>query len=323
MPDRLLITGGSGFIGAEVVSLALKAGLEVRNLDIAEPRAEQHKPLWRRVDIRDAAAVSAAVAEFDPHRVLHLASDIDVNIRTLEEFKTTINGTSNVLAALPRAQSLKSFVHTSTQFVVKPGVEPTSERHYDPYTIYGEAKALTEQAVWAANLTVPWYILRPTIIWGPYHPSFATQIFRHMRTGRYLHPVSSRPIVRTFGYVTNVAEQMVSFSLLADPDPARHVFYLGDASINYDSWADAFSVGLTGRPAKRIPVFALKTLGMAGDLVKAVGLPSPIDSGRAFRMSTASKIDLKPTFDVVGPPSIDFDAGVGHTLAWLRQQYAA
>ena len=307
MPDRLLITGGSGFIGAEVVALALNAGLEVRNLDIAEPRNEQHKPLWKQVDIRDAEAVVAAIAGFDPHRVLHLASD---------------NGTSNVLAALSRAKSLRSFVHTSTQFVVKPGIEPENERHYDPYTIYGEAKALTEQAVWAANISVPWYILRPTIIWGPYHPSFAKQIFRHMRTGRYLHPVSSRPIVRTFGYVTNVAEQMLNFSLMDDPDPTRRVFYLGDGSIDYDSWADAFSLGLTGRPARRIPVFALKALGIAGDVVKSVGLPSPIDSGRAFRMSTSSKIDLGPTFDLVGPPTVDFDAGVGRTLVWLRQHYA-
>lgn len=323
MAERLLITGASGFIGAEVVDLAIQAGYEVRNLDIAEPRSDQHKPLWRRTDVRNAAAVAKEVEEFNPHRVLHLASDIDVTIRTLEEFQTTINGTNNVLAALPRAKSLKKFVHTSTQFVVKPGVEPTSETHYDPYTIYGEAKSLTEKAVWAAGLSVPWQIVRPTIIWGPHHPSFATQIFRHMRSGRYLHPEGRQPIIRAFGFVTNVAEQMLHFVSLDATDPSRRVFYLGDDSIDYGIWADAFSVGLIGRPARRIPVAALRALGVAGDMARRLGIPSPIDSGRAFRMSTASRIDLKPTLDAVGAPSVDFRTGVDRTLNWLRTHYAA
>lgn len=282
-----------------------------------------HQPLWRRIDIRDAAALATGVESFDPHRVMHLASDIDVTIRTLGEFQTTVNGTQNVLDALKRARSLRSFVHTSTQFVVKPGIEPTNEQHYDAYTTYGEAKALTEKAVSAADLPVPWYIMQPTIIWWPHHPSFATQIFRHMKSGRYLHPVAPQPILRAYGYVSNVAEQMFHFAQRDEFDPPRRVFYLGDDSIDYEIWADAFSIGLIGRPALRIPVAALKALGTAGDVAKRLGIRSPIDSGRAFRMSTASKIDLKPTLDAVGAPTVDFRTGVDRTLSWLRDEYAA
>lgn len=318
MTEKILLTGGSGFIGANVVDRALARGFTVRNLDFRPPRKAEHRALWQEMDVRDRAKLVDAIVSFAPDRVLHLASDIDVNIRTLGEFQTTIGGTSNVLEAVKQLPDLKRFIHTSTQFVVRPGVEPKDERFLDPYTVYGEAKAETEKLVWAADLQVPWFILRPTIIWGPHHPSFAQQIFRHMKSRRYLHPVGRAPINRAFGYVGNVADQMFAFAMLDAGATDRHVFYLGDDSIDYDLWADAFSVGLTGKPARRIPVSLLKLMGTVGDGVKALGLRSPIDSGRAFRMSTASRIDLKPTHDVVGPPQTSFDAGVKETLAWLK-----
>lgn len=318
MNGRILLTGGSGFIGSEVVEIALERGFAVCNLDIGPPRTAEHKALWREVDVRDAAAMERELLEFQPDRVLHLASDIDISIQTLSQFKTTIDGTANVLAAIKKLPTLKRFIHTSTQFVVKPGVEPESERFVEPYTVYGEAKAEAEKLVWHANLRVPWFILRPTIVWGPHHPSFAQQIFRYIANGRYLHPVGREPITRAFGYVTNVADQMMGFATIDRSMTSRHVYYLGDDSIDYDIWADAFALGLTGRRAKRIPVGLLRLLGHAGDLAKAVGLNSPIDSGRAFRMSTPSKINLRPTHVLVGTPKVSFDTGVAETLKWLN-----
>lgn len=321
MSEKILLTGGSGFIGSEVLRIARERGFDVLNLDFKPPRVEAHKPFWRQGDVRDAAQVEQIALQYQPDIIMHLASDIDVSITQLEEFKTTIDGTANMLAAAAKLPGLKRFVHVSTQFTVKPGIKPRDERHLDPYTVYGEAKAQGERLVWQAKLPVPWYILRPTIIWGPHHPSFADQIFRHIARRNYLHPVGSAPILRAYGYVTNTAEQMMAFATI---DPARvpgRVYYLGDESLDYDRWADAFSIGLTGKPAKRIPVWLLNLLGKGGDAFRALGLPAPIDSGRAFRMSTASQIDLAPTHQVTGQPSVGFEQGVKETLAWLGQRY--
>lgn len=321
MTKKILITGGSGFIGSEVVRLACARGFEVRNLDVLPPRLPEHAQYWRNVDMRQASDVEREVLSFDPEIVFHLASDIDVNIRTLSEFKTTIDGTANILSAVAKLDGLKNFIHTSTQFVVRPGIEPLNEKHLEPYTVYGEAKAEAEKLVWAANLKMAWYILRPTIIWGPNHPSFAQQIFKHMASRTYLHPIGRDPIIRAYGYVTNVAEQMLGFAALKPGATKKHVYYLGDDSIDYDKWADAFSIGLTGKSAKRIPIGLLKLLGQAGDVLKGWGVGAPIDSGRAFRMSTSSKIDLDATHLVAGKPSVGFDEGVAKTLEWLKAVY--
>src|SRR5689334_16164206 len=121
---RVFITGGSGFIGGEVIRLLTDAGHRVCNIDIAAPHFPEQNAAWVEGDIRNAAALEAAISAFDPQVVLHLASDTDVAITDPDEFTTTIDGTANVIAALKLAPSLEQFVHTSTQFAVKPGVEP-------------------------------------------------------------------------------------------------------------------------------------------------------------------------------------------------------
>lgn len=320
MGEKWLLTGGSGFIGTNVVNLALARGHSVLNLDIKPPRLEEHRPFWSQTDVRSADEVNRLVKEFAPDRIIHLASDIDITIQTLAGFTTTIEGARNIALAAKQIPNLKRFIHISTQFVVKPGIEPQHEKFLKPYTIYGEAKAESEKIIWATNLPFPWFILRPTIIWGPYHPSFAEQIFKHIRNRTYLHPKAGAPIMRAFGYVRSTAGQIAAFAELPADATDKHIFYLGDASIDYDLWADPFAVGLTGRPARRIPVSVLTAMGWVGDLVKKIGLPAPIDSGRAFRMSTSSKIDLSATHAVIGPPKVSFDQGVKETLNWLRER---
>lgn len=310
---RLLITGGSGFIGAQSVQAALACGFSVRSLDLAPPVIAGHETLFQRVDVRDREAVCRAVEAFSPTHILHLASDIDITISRLEDFVTTIGGTANIIEAARRLPTLKRVIHVSTQFVCKPGKQPKSETDYDPYTLYGVAKAESERLFQASGL--PFLITRPTIIWGPRHPSFAQHIWRYIANGAYLHPVGLNPIMRCYGYVDNVAAQSIA---LLDGDPgARRVFYLGDDTIDYDMWADAFAVPLTGRRARRIPMPLLAVVAAGGSALQSVGMHSPIDLGRYHRMTTSSAIDLSPTFAIVGQPKVDFDTGVRETLKWL------
>ncbi len=317
---RLFLTGGSGFIGGEITQAALTAGHEVAIFDIAAPHFEAHHALWMKGDVRDADALGQAMRAFMPNNLVHLASDTDVRITQLSEFTTTLRGTANVLAIARALPGLAKFVHISTQFTVRPGLAPSSEEHLEPYTVYGEAKAETERMVRKADLSVPWLIIRPTIIWGPHHPSFRQNIFKHIAARHYLHPVGGAPIMRAFGYVTNTAHQILSLTLSSEGSGDSHVFYVGDATINYDIWADAFSMGLTGQNARRVPMGLLNIMGRAGDLARKLGLPAPIDSGRAFRMSTSSAIDLAPTLAKTGALSVSFDEGVGRTLAWLGER---
>lgn len=315
--QKLLITGGSGFIGAQIVSQALAAGYEVRSLDLAAPSFAAHEALFEKVDVRDGDAVMRAVEAFSPTHILHLASDIDITIRRLEDYATTIGGTANIIAAAQQAPELQRLIHVSTQFVLKPGLQPRSEEHYDPYTLYGAAKAESEKLVRASGL--PFLITRPTIIWGPRHPSFGTQIWRYIANRNYLHPVGLSPTMRCYGYVDNTAAQSLAL-LRADPGD-RRVFYLGDGVVDYRQWADAFAQAFTGRRARRIPKPVLAGVAAVGSALQMLGLRTPIDIGRYHRMTTTSVFDLSPTFAVTGTPAVDLDTGVARTVEWLRAAY--
>ncbi len=315
--SRLFMTGASGFIGNELAEIAVSGGHTICNFDIAPP-TDDKRAFWIEGDVRDADALARAMYNFAPDYVVHLASDTDVSIVDLEQFTVTLDGTRNVVAAVAGLPSLQRFVHISTQFAVRPGIAPPDDAYLEPYTVYGQAKAETERIVRGAKLSVPWLIVRPTIIWGPRHPSFSKNIFRYIRSRKYMHPVGLGPIRRAFGYVTNTASQIYALTLSDEANIRRKVYYVGDEALDYARWADAFSIGLTGKKARRLPVPLLKAMGLAGDFAKRLGLPAPIDSGRAFRMSTPSQVDLQPILDLAGPPAIGFDEGVAHTIAWLN-----
>jgi nucleoside-diphosphate-sugar epimerase len=317
---KLLVTGGSGFIGSKVVELALRNGYDVRNFDIAPPSIPEHSLVWVKLDINAKDLLLQKTSEFRPDFVIHLASDVDITLRNLADYRTILNGTHNIVSVARLVPNLQRLIHVSTQYVLTPGVQPVSETHFEPYTVYGEAKAISERTVRESNLK-SWLIVRPTIIWGPGHPSFPQLIWKYIAKRRYLHPASRVPIVRCYGFVRNTAEQMLSFIDVDESKLQKRVFYLGDSNINYDLWADAFSKGLTNKPARRIPKSALLALGWVGSIVGKTGLKAPIDRGRCFRMTTSTQVDLKSTFDIIGHPKIAFDEGIRETIDWLETSY--
>ncbi|HRN37527.1 MAG TPA: NAD-dependent epimerase/dehydratase family protein, partial [Flavobacteriales bacterium] len=71
---RLLVTGGSGFIGTNLVQSALDQGWEVLNLDWNPPLKAAHRPWWREWNIMDRSATDRWIAEFRPTHLVHLAA---------------------------------------------------------------------------------------------------------------------------------------------------------------------------------------------------------------------------------------------------------
>lgn len=74
---RVLVTGGNGFIGAHVLDQLCSAGHAIACFDIAEPTpiaARADSVTFFQGDVTDSVELSAALAQFDPDRVVHLAS---------------------------------------------------------------------------------------------------------------------------------------------------------------------------------------------------------------------------------------------------------
>ena len=53
--EKLLITGGSGFIGTNLIEKLRKDGkYELVSIDIVAPKIDSHKDIWKQVDLRKA-----------------------------------------------------------------------------------------------------------------------------------------------------------------------------------------------------------------------------------------------------------------------------
>ena len=192
---RILVTGGAGFIGSAVCRhLVLEKGWDVLNLDkltyaanLESLTAVENKPNYRfvRGDICDRGAVDAALAEFAPDALMHLAAEshVDRSISGSAEFiRTNVNGTHTLLeAARAYWSGLKGdakerfrFHHISTDEVYGSlGADDffTESTPYDPRSPYSASKAASDQLVsaWHHTYGLPTVISNCSNNYGPFH----------------------------------------------------------------------------------------------------------------------------------------------------------
>jgi len=314
---KVLVTGGSGFIGTHFVDLMISKKMEVLNVDINRPKIASHDAYWKQCDIKDPVPLFDIFTEFAPTHVLHLAAKANLNGNTISDFPDNTIASQNVVNCVKKSTSIKRFILTSTQYVVHPGIYPESDEYYLPYTAYGESKAESERILRKANLHCTWAIIRPTNIWGPWHSAFPNELWKYLGKRYYVHP-GFRPIKKHYGYIGNAIEQIYTLLFDVPTDIVNlKVFYITDAPIDSATWMNAFSVALSGKPIRRIPKILWRIMGIIGSQIKSITGSFPIDSDRYFRLTVQETIPYERTLAVTGAPLYSLDDGVRECLKWI------
>jgi GlcNAc-P-P-Und epimerase len=318
---RVMITGGSGFIGTNLVDYLRRGGVEVLNCDSQPPLDAGQSKYWKNLDICDRESVIRAVSDFAPSHIVHLAALATFEATKAELDAVNVVGTVNLLDAVLEHAPQSRILITSTQYVNGPGTSFDDDWLFHTVNDYGQSKADAEAATRSAKYeSLDWIITRPTNIWGAFHPRFPIEIWKYIRRGVYLHP-GHKPIVRAYGYVGNICRQM-DILLRAPADYVRHrVFYLTDAPIDSYEFLNEFSRALRGRALPRVPYAILKFLALVGDGVQAVGLKSPFRSDRLHRMTTSHSARFESMWDQFGYRPLNLSDAVAETKNWLKQSY--
>jgi GlcNAc-P-P-Und epimerase len=317
---KLLVTGGSGFIGRNLIEYMAGQGHQLFNLDIKEA-PEGQPATFSRCDILDAPAVKLCFQRFQPEAVVHLAARVNLaQSGPVEPYYASVTrGTQNVLDAVKSTPSVGRVIVTSTQYVCRPGYQARGLDDYNPHTVYGEAKALMEKLTKAANLSCVWTLIRPVIIWGPWNFFYRDTLLRAMIKGYYFHP-SGRSAMLDFGYIRNSVRQIEQL-LRADPTLVdKKTFYLGDGLFPLVDWMNGFCQELTGHQIRRLPRGLIRALAWFGDGYEAV-------TGRKFIMYTFRYrnmtddyiVPLEPLLELLGPSEISMAQGIKETVTWARQ----
>lgn len=183
---RVLITGGTGFIGGRLAErLALEHGAHVvalvRNL-AAAARLARFPVSVVRGDVTDRAALAKAVAGCD--LVFHCA----YGTKGSQKLRSWVNkeGTRRVMEAA-REAGAKRAIHLSTLMVygqTKDGDLDERARRRKFGNPYSDSKLAAEKIALAARLPV--VVLQPTAVYGPYGGVWTESVLRALQHGRQI-----------------------------------------------------------------------------------------------------------------------------------------
>ncbi len=185
---KVLVTGGTGFLGATIVRMLMNQGHAVLSFsreDSPDLRAAGFD--IRQGNLTDLKALRHVARGCEA--VIHTAAKAGVWGRAEDYIQTNIHGTENVIQVCRELQ-IRRLVYTSSPSVVFTGCDEAGVDESAPYATrfladYPRTKALAEQAVLAANdPELATIALRPHLIWGPGDPHLVPRVVSRARAGR-------------------------------------------------------------------------------------------------------------------------------------------
>jgi len=320
LTPRIIVTGGSGFIGTNVVDYFVNDGAEVINIDDHPPRKSTHVEYWREVSILDVVKLKRTFEEFSPSHLIHLAARTDRHGATLDDYAANTVGVANVIEAAESQPSLRQAIFASSMLVCRPGYIPRHPYDYAPSTVYGQSKVVGEQLVQATRFPhASWVLVRPTSIWGPWFDEPYLYFFRAVLKRRFVKFAGMG--TKTIGYVGNTVSQLAA--ILKTPTEAIHrrMFYLGDKPpMRIDTWADAIVQIAKVQPLRRVPFAAVYGAAKFGDALQLIGVRPPLTSFRLRNMTNDNAVvDVDQIYALADTPRWSLEEGIRHTLEWMYE----
>lgn len=314
---KVLVTGGSGFIGTNLVRLLAETA-DLVNLDPEEPRNPEQAGSWRRASVLDLEGLKAEVARFRPQVVVHLGARTDLKGASVDDYGANTTGVRNVIDAV---RSIGDPVHTvfaSSRLVFAIDHEPTHLFDYRPSTFYGQSKIEGERIVRAsASNAGTWTIVRPTSIWGPWFDTPYRDFFDTVATGRYVK-FRGRDPLKSFGFVGNAVHEITQIIAAGPEKTNERVYWLSDYEpIRLSEWADMISDRLGRSKPRYAPWWLARMAAAGGDAMTHAGFTKvPLTSFRLNNLVTPMVYDTSATNALCGPLPYDLRAGVDMTVEW-------
>ncbi len=203
----ILVTGGAGYIGYEVISELIKKYPESKIIiydNLSKGKIESMQKLkkrsknielipWEKADIRDTKSVEEVLEKFKPEIVIHLAAIVDA-FTTNREGKDRecelINHVATVnVAKLAKKHNVKIFIYQSSVSIYGKGENINEESFKNPLSTYGKTKIMAEKEILPLsdeNFKV--VILRPATIIG-YNPSFRFETIINLSCIRSIYKI--------------------------------------------------------------------------------------------------------------------------------------
>lgn len=205
---KVLVTGGSGFVGSRVIPALIAAGHGVRNIDIAPSKL--HGEFTEIGDICSRAACDAAVKGVDA--IIHLAALYRDDVRPRERYyEVNVEGTQRLIEAATE-HGIKHIIFASSFSVYGlDAAERLEDGGVDPVNDYGRSKLQAERLLtsWAhGDASRVLRIVRPCVIFGEGNRGNVYNLVAQIASGRFAMIGAGRN-KKSMAYVDNIAQFLV------------------------------------------------------------------------------------------------------------------
>ncbi len=319
---KVLVTGGTGFVGSHAAEALCRSGHEVRLLARSPEKVERVRKLRglslpdvRYGDMEDASAVEAALEGCDA--VLHAAASVEIG-RTRDVFASNLEGSRNVIGTA-LARGLDPVIYVSsimTMFPPKGPVITVDDPITSLSTDYGRSKSETER--WVRELQGlgrPVVSVYPTGVYGPEDPGFGAPLKGLRDRLRFGFLMASGGFgcvdVRDLGRVLAAA---------IEPGRGPRRYMAGGHFITWPEEADLVEE-IVGRRVRRLPApgLALRTVGRLVDLLQrlAPAFDYPLTHEAALIITDFVPCDSSRTVEELGIEFRPLRETLSDAVRWL------
>jgi nucleoside-diphosphate-sugar epimerase len=294
---NILITGGSGFIGTNLVSDLLKEGHKVTIYD--KQKSETYPDLCIVGDVRDKEKLTSSMRGVDA--VYHLAAEHRDDVRPASlYYEVNVGGAENIVYALKK-NDVNRLIYTSTVAVygLNSG-EPNEDSPIKPFNEYGWSKYKSEIVFekWAdSDNTKCLIIVRPTVIFGEGNRGNVYNLLTQIADERFIM-VGNGKNKKSMGYVLNLSQFLIT---LLRTTPGRHLYnYADKPDLNMDEFVRLVlnTLGKKSDLSFRLPYLIGLLGGYAFDfLAKVTGKTYPISSIRIKKFCADTQVSAEKVKD--------------------------
>jgi len=329
---RIYLTGGSGLLGSHLGQVARAEGASVVSLVRPTSNTAYLESLGVALstgNLRDVASLTSGMKDCDA--VVHAASPLGGwgSPKLYEE--NTINGTSNVIAAM-EASSVKTLIHISTISVH--GLDPiqgkpVSERNgfgseFLPYDHYGPAKVKVETIIQEAHEAgrIQATILRIGWMYGPRDNNSYGRLADMMRRGIAIK-VGNGDNQVSLVYAGNVARAIWMALVKYSPD-YRVYLYANDGKATQNDYFESIArATYTLRGPISLPKSFLLALGSVQEFLSvSFGYRIPVLLSRFVVHLLGSEYSFDQSCierDLGYSPQVSYEQGFAATEEWYRE----
>jgi nucleoside-diphosphate-sugar epimerase len=317
--QKILITGGTGFIGYYLIERLIKENT-VKCLVRKNSNIKFLDNLGVELaygDLKDIKSLKNAVKDIDS--LFHLAAAFGKHLPRHVYFDVNAKGTKNLLSV---CEEVERIIHCSAVGVYGPIQNPPANENfpYNPSNPYEESKCEGEKiAINYINKGYPITIIQPAVVYGPRDISNIFKLFKAIKNQRFRIIGNGENLVHLV-YVENLIDGLV-LSLKEKKSIGEKYIIADETAVTFlelsQTIADTENVNL---PKIKIPVSAAKISAYFFETIrKIMEFDPPLTKDRVNFLTENHAYDISKAKKELGfMPKVSLEEGVKRSVEWYK-----